>query len=56
MGRAFELKSLASLNSLLLFGVIAVLLRASGGDDVAIFATSALAIAEYVVGLVLADA
>ena len=44
MGRAFELKSLASLNSLLLFGVIAVLLRASGGDDVAIFATSALAI------------
>ncbi len=44
MGRTFELKNLVSLNTLLLFGAVAVLLRASGGDDVAIFATSALAI------------
>lgn len=44
MGRTFELKKLASLNTLLLFGAVAVLLRASGGGDVAIFATSALAI------------
>lgn len=44
MTQSFAFKKLLSLNALLLFGVIAVALRLSNGDDVAIFATSALAI------------
>lgn len=41
---SFDLTKLLNLNALLVFGVIAVFLRLSGGGDVAIFATSALAI------------
>lgn len=41
---SFDLTKLLNLNLLLVFGVIAVFLRLGGGDDVAIFATSALAI------------
>jgi len=44
MAQSFEPKKLLSLNSLLAFGVLAVILRLSDGGDVAIFATSALAI------------
>ncbi len=42
--QSFNLKNLLNLNSLLIFGVIAVLLRLLDGGDVAIFAASALAI------------
>jgi Ca2+:H+ antiporter len=44
MTSSFTLKNLLNLNTLLIFGVIAVILRAAGGGDVAIFAMSALAI------------
>jgi Ca2+:H+ antiporter len=44
MTQSFNLKNLLNLNSLLIFGVIAVILRIAGGGDVAIFAASALAI------------
>jgi len=44
MTQALNWKKLLNLKALLVFGVIAVFLRVSGGDDVAIFATSALAI------------
>jgi Ca2+:H+ antiporter len=44
MTSSFNLKNLLNLNTLLIFGVIAVILRATGGGDVAIFAASALAI------------
>ncbi len=44
MTQSFNLKSLLNLNTLLIFGVLAVLLRVAGGGDVAIFAASALAI------------
>ncbi len=40
----FSPTKLLNLNLLLIFGVIAVILRITGGSDVAIFATSALAI------------
>ncbi len=42
--QGFKLSRLLNLNLLLVFGVAAVILRLTGGDDVAIFATSALAI------------
>jgi Ca2+:H+ antiporter len=41
---AFDAKRLLNLNTLLVFGVVAVILRIGGGGDVAIFAMSALAI------------
>ncbi|NLF77997.1 MAG: hypothetical protein GX573_20080, partial [Chloroflexi bacterium] len=44
MAQSFDLKKLLNLNSLLVFAVVAVILRATGGGDVAIFVTSALAI------------
>ena len=44
MTQPLGFKKLLSLNTLLLFGAIAVALRLSDGDDVAIFAASALAI------------
>lgn len=44
MTQSFNLKKLLNLNLLLVFGVIAVILRLSNGGDVAIFAASALAI------------
>jgi Ca2+:H+ antiporter len=44
MTQSFELKKLLNLNVLLVFGVVAVILRLTGGGDVPIFATSALAI------------
>ncbi|MBN2304842.1 MAG: calcium/proton exchanger [Anaerolineae bacterium] len=40
----FTIKKLLNLNTLLVFGLVAVILRVAGGGDVAIFATSALAI------------
>lgn len=39
-----QLKPLLNLNTLLIFGVVAVILRLAGGGDVPIFVTSALAI------------
>ncbi len=39
-----DIKKLLNLNLLLVFGVVALILRLTGGSDVAIFATSALAI------------
>lgn len=44
MTDSFDFKKLLNLNVLLVFGVVAVILRLAGGSDVAIFATSALAI------------
>jgi Ca2+:H+ antiporter len=44
MTQSFDFKRLLSLNSLLVFGLVAVILRITGGSDVAIFVTSALAI------------
>jgi Ca2+:H+ antiporter len=44
MMRTLDFKKLLNLKILLLFGIIAVILRLAGGSDVAIFATSALAI------------
>jgi Ca2+:H+ antiporter len=44
MTSSFNLKNLLNLNTLLIFGGIAVILRLAGGGDVAIFAASALAI------------
>jgi Ca2+:H+ antiporter len=44
MTDTLTLKKVLNLNLLLVFGVLAVLLRLSGGGDVAIFTTSALAI------------
>jgi Ca2+:H+ antiporter len=44
MTQSFDIKKLLKLNTLLIFGVIAILLRLAGGGDVAIFAASALAI------------
>lgn len=44
MTDTFDFKKLLNFNLLLVFGVVAVILRLTGGDDVAIFATSALAI------------
>jgi Ca2+:H+ antiporter len=42
--KPMNLKKLLNLNTLLVFGIIAVILRLADGGDVAIFATSALAI------------
>ncbi len=39
-----QLKRMLNLNALLVFGIVAVILRVAGGGDVAIFVTSALAI------------
>ncbi len=44
MTQSFNISKLLNLNLLLIFGVVAVILRLSGGSDVAVFATSALAI------------
>ncbi len=42
--RGFNARKLLNLNTLLIFGVVAVILRLTGGGDVPIFVTSALAI------------
>lgn len=44
MTQTFDTKKLLNLNTLLSFGAVALVLRVAGGGDVAIFATSALAI------------